>query len=131
MALTDSLALSQGAHTAGTGSVLTFVTTKRGNTETERIDNTTDLQSPRLLIVRHQTNGKEGIGNGITDRHLFQLSKVERDVNGKAFALQTNLTMVVPRVGLFDSSDVYPQLRLLCNFLATSANIDALLRGES
>lgn len=131
MALQDSISLAPGAPTIGTGTPSVYVLTRRDSSGTERLDNTTDLSAPSLFVVKHAVQGSEKNGGVITDRHLVQLIRTERDVNNVAHRLVVNATIIAPRVGLFDAAEVNAQMWKMCNFFQGSAVIAAIMRGES
>jgi hypothetical protein len=104
-------------------------------TGSRRIDITTNLSAPKLLTIRHSTNGK---GSDAVDRHLISISQV---VAGSLAprTLTLNFTVAVPRDVAVTSTMVKDAITNLIDFLAdgsiaslaTMNNVDAILRGES
>lgn len=101
-----------------------------------RIDISSTLALPNTLSIKHSTTGK---APNLIDRHLIQLNKTVATSTGSAI-VNTNLTVSVPRDVAVTSTHVYDLLTHLIDFLtdltvisglATNANIDAVLRGES
>lgn len=122
MALSDPLTLT----VSGTDTV--FVKTRTNADGATRMNEATELTTPELLVIRHQVQGK---GNAITDRHLLQLSRAERDSeSGVIHTAQMNVSIVIPRVGLFSTAEVI-RLFALQKELLTDANLARVLRGES
>lgn len=105
-------------------------------TGTQRIDVATTLSEPALLIIKHSTSGK---GSDAVDRHLVQLTQTEIDSAGKSVTLTINFTLSVPRNVAITAQMVYDRVCNLADFLTdgqiasvtTTANLDALLRGEA
>lgn len=131
MAFDDSLAISSVTPTAGSGSDVTFTTIERGLKETTRMNTATDLSSPENLVIRHQVQGSTKNGGTITDRHLIQAARTELDGDGNPYTCVVNLTIAVPRVGLFSQAEVQRQIDLIVNLLLASGAVAAILRGES
>jgi|SwirhirootsSR3_FD_contig_123_54177_length_2123_multi_4_in_2_out_0_2 hypothetical protein len=100
-----------------------------------RIDIASTLALPAVLNIKHSVTGKPPL---LTDRHLIQISKTIPAAIGTATCV-VNLTITVPRDAAVTSTVVHDVLANLIDLLldgglstlATSANIDALLRGES
>lgn len=103
---------------------------------TRRIDVATTLAAPAYLAMKHSTAGKSG---DMVDRHLVQFNRTLVDTNGVPRTLTVNLTLAVPRSSIITSQIVKDQVMNLLDLmsdgaltsLATSANIDSILRGES
>lgn len=103
---------------------------------TRRIDVATTLAAPAYLAIRHSQAGK---GGDVVDRHLVQFIRTLVDSNGVPRTLTVNLTLAVPRNAVITSQIVKDQIMNLLDLmsdgalttLATSANIDSILRGES
>lgn len=103
---------------------------------TSRIDIATTLAAPAFLNIRHSVTGK---GSEAVDRHLVQFNRTVPDSDGVPRTLTVNLTLSVPRSAAITSQIVKDQIMNLLDLmsdgalttLATSANIDSLLRGES
>lgn len=100
-----------------------------------RIDVASNLALPATLVIKHSVTGKSP---ALVDRHLIQLNKSVTSTTGIA-TLNCNLTVTVPRDVAVTPTTVYD---VICNLidlltdgattgLATTANIDAILRGES
>jgi hypothetical protein len=130
MALADPLTVSPTTPTAGTGSDVDFAVVGRGTRDTSRLNDATTLSDPEYFNVKHNISGTEK-GGDLTDRHLVQLSRVERDSDGAAHTCVLNLSIVVPRNGLFSEAEVLRQVSLLTNFLLGSGNLGAVLQGQS
>jgi len=105
-------------------------------TGTQRIDVATNLAEPALLVIKHSTSGK---GVDAVDRHLVQFTETQIDASGKSVTLTLNFTLSVPRNVAITSQMVYDRVCNLADFLTdgqiasvtTTANLDALLRGEA
>lgn len=118
------------------GDDVTYRLVSTDNQGTRRIDIATNLSAPAHLAIRHSTTGK---GADIVDRHLVQFTRTIVDSNGSPRTLTVNLTMAVPRSAVITSQIVKDQVMNLLDLmsdgtlttLATSNNIDSLLRGES
>lgn len=131
MAFTADLTLDDAS---GDDVVYRLVSTD--NQGTRRIDVATNLAAPAHLTIRHSTAGK---GADVVDRHLVQFTRTVVDANGSPRTLTVNFTMQVPRSSAVTSQIVKDQIMNLLDLLsdgalttlATAANIDALLRGES
>lgn len=131
MAFTDDLVLDDVS-----GDDVTYRRTSSDSQGTTRIDIATTLQEPAFLRIRHQTTGK---GGDAVDRHLVQFERTKLDANGTPRTLTVNFTMAVPRSTAITSALVQDQVMNLLDLLASgglaslasTANIDSLLRGES
>jgi hypothetical protein len=118
------------------GDDITYRLKGRDANGSSRIDIATNLAEPALLAIRHQVSGK---GVDAVDRHLIQFTRTKNDSNGIPRTLTVNLTVAVPRNAVITSTIVKDQIMNLLDLmsdgaltsLATSANIDSLLRGES
>lgn len=130
MALSDTINLSPNAPTAASGSEKVYVLTGRDGTSSTRMNQATDLSNPELLVIKHQKVGSETNGGTIVDRHLIQLSRTERDANGKAHAMIVNFTLAIPRNGLFSDGETDGMCWQLANLLL-DANIAKIVRGET
>jgi hypothetical protein len=103
---------------------------------TRRIDVASTLALPSVLVIKHSTSGKYPAL--VTDRHLIQFNKTVSTSTGAAQA-NVNLTVSVPRDVAITPTIVKDLLTHLVDFLtdgaatglATSVNIDAILRGEA
>lgn len=104
-------------------------------TGSRRIDVTTNLSAPKLMTIRHSSQGK---GSDAVDRHLVSLTQT---VSGSAAprTLTCNFTVAVPRDAAVTAQMVKDLITNLVDFLAdgsvaslaTMTNVDAILRGES
>jgi len=130
MALLDTISLSADLAGVAATNMNSFVLIKRGPLETERLHSASDLSNPELLIVKHQISGSEKTG-GVIDRHLISFVRTERDVNAVAHRSVVNLTLTVPRVGLFDNADMLRQVAFMANLMGDAARRNAILRNES
>lgn len=100
------------------------------------IDQSTTLVNPYALSVKHSVAGK---GSEMVDRHLFQLQRTVINSSGQTRNITVNLTMAVPRDTAVTTTMIHDMVNNLIDFmsdgvlnaLATTANIDALLRGEA
>jgi hypothetical protein len=110
---------------------VTFVTNRREPTGAVRLNTATDLSNPETLTIRHQVTGSEKNGGVIVDRHLVSTSRVERDSAGVAHMCTVNLTIAVPRNGLFTTTEVTRQIALLANLLFTSGMVDNILQNQA
>ena len=102
---------------------------------TRRIDIASTLALPTVLIIKHSTSGK--LPN-VVDRHLVQVNKTVPTTSGTS-TVNCNFTVTVPRDVAVTPTVVHDVISNVIDFLtdlsstglATTANIDALLRGES
>lgn len=131
MAFADPLSISKGSLTPVTTSPLSFVTNKLENQGKVRLNTATDLTNPETLAIRHQATGSDKNGGTIVDRHLVSSSRTERDVNGVAHQCVVNLTIAVPRNGLFSEAEVTGQVALLANLFFTAGSPAAILTNQS
>lgn len=100
-----------------------------------RIDIASTLALPAILTIKHSTTGK---APNVVDRHLVQLNKTVATSTGTA-VVNVNFTITVPRDVAVTSTIVHNAISNVVDFLldlgstglATTANIDAILRGES
>lgn len=130
MALSSTITLDDAS-----GDDVVFVLIKTNGDGTSRIDQAATLALPHVLNVKHSANGK---GSLAVDRHLIQFAKTVSATPADV-QLVTNLTIAVPRNIAVTSQMVYDQVAVLCDFimsggfttLASTANIDSVLRGES
>jgi hypothetical protein len=130
MALSSTITLDDAS-----GDDVVFVLTKTNGDGTTRIDQTATLSLPHLLNVKHSTTGK---GVDAVDRHLIQIVK---SVSATPADVQVvaNFTLAVPRNVAVTSAIIYDVIANICDFLmsgglttlASTTNIDAVLRGES
>lgn len=100
-----------------------------------RLDVGSTLALPGTLTIKHSTTGKAPT---IVDRHLIQVNRTVTASIGVA-SCNVNLTITVPRDSAITNTVVYDVLSNLIDFLldgsstglATTANVDSILRGES
>jgi hypothetical protein len=131
MAFTDDLVLDDVS-----GDDVTYRITGRDASGSKRIDIATTLSEPAFLAMRHSSNGK---GADTVDRHLVQFTRTKLDANGIPRTLTVNFTLSVPRNAVITSTVIADQVMNLLDLLASgglttlasTANIDAILRGES
>lgn len=131
MAFTSDIVLDDAS-----GDDVTYRLTSSDANGTKRIDIATTLAAPSFLAIRHSQAGK---GADTVDRHLVQFTRTLVDSNGLPRTLTVNLTIAVPRNAVITSQIVKDQIMNLLDLmsdgalttLATSANIDSLLRNES
>lgn len=130
MAFNDTITLDDAS-----GDDVSYVRTKTNSDGTTRIDVASTLSLPSLLNIKHSSTGNNG---NAVDRHLVQLSKAIATTVGSV-QLVANFTLAVPRDIAVETADVYDVVANMCDFLmsgglttlASTTNIDALLRGES
>lgn len=102
---------------------------------TRRIDVASTLALPSTLSIRHSQTGK---APAITDRHLVQLSKTVATATGSV-PVVANFTLTIPRDSAVTTAIVHDVISNILDFLtdstltgfASTANVDAILRGES
>jgi hypothetical protein len=102
---------------------------------TRRIDIASTLALPATLTIKHSTTGK---APNVVDRHLIQLNKTVATALGSA-TLNANFTLTIPRDTAITSVMVHDIVSNMLDFLsdsgltgmANTANLDAILRGES
>lgn len=106
-----------------------------GNGGSRRIDTATTLAAPSVLTIKHSTSGK---GTAAIDRHLVQIQKTITGSQGPV-TLTCNFTVAVPRDVAVTPTIVKDAIVNIVDLLtdgqiasvATTANIDSLLRGEA
>lgn len=89
-----------------------------------------------MLTIKHSLTGK---GASAVDRHLVQISRTIMTASGVPVSAILNFTMAVPRAVEVTPTIVKDAVSNLIDFLAdgqiaslaTTANLDALMRGES
>ena len=96
-----------------------------------RINNASTADLPENLVINHFVQGNEKVPTSLVDRHLVQFSRVERDTAGNPYTSIVNVTMSVPRIGLFTAAEMQRQIYLSCNFLLASGRVAALMAGQS
>lgn len=109
---------------------------RNDGTGSQRIDIATNLSAPKLMAIRHSTQGK---GSDAVDRHLVQMTQVVADSTGVPRTIAVNFTVAVPRNTSVTSQMVKDLISNMIDFLAdgsittlaTMANVDAILRGEA
>ena len=87
------------------------------------------------MEIKHETRGK---GGDQIDRHLVSLTRSVADASGVLRTATVNFTIAVPRSVAVTSTIVKNLIANMIDFmadgsiasLATTANVDALLRGE-
>jgi hypothetical protein len=102
---------------------------------TRRIDIASTLALPSVLSIKHSTSGKPP---NVVDRHLIQVSKTVATALGTA-TLNANFTLTIPRDTAVTTTMVHDVVSNILDFLsdsaltgfASTANVDAILRGES
>lgn len=120
--LSDNFVLNDAAAAAKT-----FNLVSQNGSERKRLDVSTTAAAPRTMLVRHQTVGS---GPQISDRHTISFQKQMADSDGDVQTITASLVLTVPRDSGTASQidDLYTFVK---NFLATGANLTAVLRGES
>jgi len=114
----------------------TYRLVSQDSTGSRRIDIATTLSLPATLSVKHSVSGK---GADTVDRHLVQFVRTYQDAAGKSVQLVTNFTVAAPRNSAVTAAVVADEICRLIDFLssggvttlASTANIESLLRGES
>lgn len=117
------------------GTDVTFRLVSQGPDGTKRIDIASTLALPATLVIKHSVTGKPPL---LVDRHLIQLNKTVSASVGVA-TLNVNFTLTVPRDVAVTPTVIYDMITHLLDLLqdgavtglATTANIDSILRGES
>jgi hypothetical protein len=117
------------------GDDISYVLVKTNGDGTSRIDSASTLALPQVLNIKHSVTGK---GVDAVDRHLVQISK---SVSATPANVQVigNFTLAVPRNIAVTNEMVYDVISNIMDLLmsggfttlATTTNVDALLRGES
>lgn len=131
MAFTSDLVLDD---VSGDDVTYRLVSTDAGGSK--RIDIATNLTAPAFLAIRHSTSGK---GADAVDRHLVQFTRTVADSEGTPRTLTVNFTLAVPRSSVITATIIEDQVANLLDLLmsgglttlASVANIESLLRGES
>lgn len=120
--LSDNFTLNDSAAAAKT-----FNLTYQSGTERRRLDTSSTLANPRTMRVIHATQGS---GASMQDRHTVSFQKIVDDANGVPQTAIASLSLVVPRdpTAAAAITDLWTFVK---NFLATTANVDAIIRGES
>lgn len=129
----DPLTISPDAPTRATTNNVTWDVNESLGKMRKRLNAATSIQdSPEYLVMNHFTQGSEKDGT-LADRHLLQLSRVERDTAGKPFTSVLNVTLLIPRNALFSTADITRQFNLAANFLADTGNgrLAAFIAGQS
>lgn len=103
-----------------------------------RIDVTSSTAFPNLLTVQHTSSGKVPV---VTDRHLISATKSIANGANPAQKATVNLTIAIPRGGLFGTVEVADLVSVIIDLIsdggfsaagiAGTANLAAILRGES
>lgn len=114
----------------------TYRSVSQDATGSKRIDISTTLSAPAFLVIKHTQSGK---GKDLADRHLVQFTRTVLDSLGAPYTITTNFTLAVPRVAAVTAASVSDEVCRLIDFLssggvttlASTANIESLLRGES
>lgn len=125
MAFSTDLVINDNAAAAKT-----FSLRKTNDYNTERIDQSTTQAEPRLLAIKHSTQGTKGTPSH-ADRHLASFSVTKKDATtGQMYTAVLNCTLVTPVQGPLVRADFDHLIAFLKNFLIT-ANVDKWLRNES
>jgi hypothetical protein len=131
MAFSSDLVLDDAS-----GDDITYRLTGTTANGSKRIDIATTLAAPAFLNINHAVSGK---GADAVDRHLVQFQRTIVDSAGTPRTLTVNFTVAAPRSSAITSTVIKDQINNLLDLmsdgalttLATSNNIDSLLRGES
>lgn len=130
MAFSSTLTLDDAS-----GDDVTYVLTKTNGDGTTRIDSAASLALPSVLNIKHSVAGS---GVNAVDRHLVQIAKTVSATPANVQVI-ANFTLAVPRNIAVTAEMVYDVIANVMDFLqsggfttlASTTNIDALLRGES
>lgn len=117
------------------GTDVIFRLTSQGVDGSKRLDITSTMALPTALVIKHSTTGKLPL---LVDRHLVQVTKTVSASVGTA-SVNANFTLTVPRDVAITPTVIYDVITHILDLLqdgsitglATTANIDAILRGES
>lgn len=117
------------------GTDVIYKLVSQGQDGSRRLDVATTMALPATLVIKHSVTGK--VPN-LVDRHLVQLNKTVAAAIGTVSA-NLNLTVTVPRDVAITPAVIHDLISQLVDFLtdgtqtglAVTANIDAILRGES
>ena len=117
------------------GTDVVFRMVSQDQNGTRRIDIASTLALPNVLVIKHSVSGK---APAIVDRHLIQLNKTVATALGSV-PLSANFTLAIPRDVAVTSTMVHDVVSHIVDFLtdgtatglAATANVDAILRGES
>ena len=117
------------------GTDVVFRMVSQDQNGTRRIDIASTLALPNVLVIKHSVSGK---APAIVDRHLIQLNKTVATALGSV-PLSVNFTLAIPRDVAVTSTMVHDVVSHIVDFLtdgtatglAATANVDAILRGES
>ena len=117
------------------GDDVVFRLVSQGPDGSKRIDVASSLALPNVLTIKHSVTGK---APNVVDRHLVQVNKTVVTTTGSA-SINCNFTVTVPRDVALTPTLIHDAICHIVDFLtdgaatglATSANIDAVLRGES
>ena len=117
------------------GDDVVFRLVSQGTDGSKRIDVASSLALPTTLVIKHSVSGKSP---NIVDRHLIQVNKTVVTTTGTA-TVNVNFTVTIPRDVALTPTIIHDVITHIVDFLtdgaatglATSANIDAVLRGES
>jgi len=113
---------------------VTFVLKGQDLKSSERIREDSSLDLPEIFRISHTTSQQNKL---ITDRHLVQFSMRKRDsLTGNEGTAVVNLTIAVPRNGVFDVDDVIHLCQHVYSIIGyadtgeTNSYVRALLRGQ-
>lgn len=117
------------------GTDVVFRLVSQNQDGTRRIDVASTLALPTTLTIKHSTTGK---APNVVDRHLIQLNRSVPTALGSA-VVNANFTLTVPRDIAVTLEVIHDIVSNVLDFLsdsslsgmASTANIDAILRGES
>lgn len=117
------------------GTDVTFRLVSSSPDGSRRLDIASTIALPNTLVIKHTTTGKSP---NVVDRHLVQTNKTVATATGTAL-VTVNFTVTVPRDVAVTNTIVYDAITHVLDLLqdgsvtglATNANIDSLLRGES
>lgn len=86
---------------------------------------TATLSAPVSLVIGHQmTSAQDG-----SDRHLVKISRTVIGTDSRPRTMIINCSLSIPRQSV-SRTDINNSIAELREFLLSTANVDALLRGE-
>lgn len=130
--LTPDLTLDKSS---GSDTIFTLISNDKSGSI--RIDRATNLAEPCTMSIKHSVAGK---GSDAVDRHLLQFVLTKTNpVTGVPRSATVNLTLAIPRDLTISTVDAKDLVTYVADFIldgsvanmATSSNLEALLRGES
>lgn len=105
----------------------TFNLVSQTGSERKRFDIASTLSAPRTMLVRHAVTGT---GTDKSDRHSVSFQKIAVGADANPKTILASFSLVIPQ-DTSVAAQIDDLVAFVKNFLATSANIDAIKRGES